>query len=93
MRADGSELANQHELTADQHELTADQHELTSRDVQHLMRLAFHGGDMKGDDAYQWALDGDAQVPLCHASRHARSGVAVDDGEAAAAHQMVGMHA
>jgi hypothetical protein len=57
------------------------------------MRLAFHGGDMEGDDAYQWALDGDAPVPLCHASRHARPGVAVGDGEAAAAHQMVGMHA
>jgi hypothetical protein len=50
------------------------------------MRLAFHGGDMEGDDAYQWALDGDASVPLCHASRHARSRVAVGDGEAAAAH-------
>jgi hypothetical protein len=45
-RADGPELA--------------DQHELTSRDVKRLVHLAFHGGDVEGDDAYQRALDGTA---------------------------------
>ncbi|XP_066349122.1 uncharacterized protein [Miscanthus floridulus] len=43
-------------------EALADQHELTSRDVQRLVRLAFDGGDVEGDNAYQRVLDGGAPV-------------------------------
>jgi hypothetical protein len=33
-----------------------EQHELTPRDVRHLVRLAFSGGDVEDDEAYQRAL-------------------------------------
>ncbi|CAD6211214.1 unnamed protein product [Miscanthus lutarioriparius] len=59
--SDGTLLLSGFEARADGPEL-ADQHELTSRDVQRLVRLAFDGGDVEGDDAYQRALDGGAPV-------------------------------
>ncbi|KAJ1297100.1 hypothetical protein BS78_01G352100 [Paspalum vaginatum] len=60
--SDGTLLLSGFKARADGPELT-DQHELTSRDVQRLVRLAFGGGDVEGDEAYQRALDGGAPVP------------------------------
>ncbi|XP_002488996.2 uncharacterized protein LOC8155614 [Sorghum bicolor] len=59
--SDGTLLLSGFEARADGPEI-ADQHELTSRDVQRLVRLAFRGGDVEGDDAYQRALDAGAPV-------------------------------
>lgn len=59
--SDGTLLLSGFQAHSDGPEL-ADQHELTPRDVQRLVRLAFDGGDVDSDDAYQRALDGGAPV-------------------------------
>lgn len=59
--SDGTLLLSGFGARADGPEV-ADQHELTSRDVQRLVRLAFDGGDVVGDEAYQRALGGGTPV-------------------------------
>jgi hypothetical protein len=71
--SDGTLLLSGFEAHADGPEL-GDQHELTPRDVQRLVRLAFDGGDVEGDEGYQRAVDGGAPV-----SRVARA-VMLDQG-------------
>ncbi|CAN6295078.1 unnamed protein product [Urochloa humidicola] len=55
-------------------EARADGPELTPRDLQRLVRLAFSGGDVEGDEGYQRAVDAGAPV-----SRAARA-VMLDQG-------------
>lgn len=49
-----------------------DQHELTSRDLRRILRIAFKGGDLEGDEAYRRAFHGNARVSrvsmaaICH---------------------------
>ncbi|OEL16813.1 hypothetical protein BAE44_0022164 [Dichanthelium oligosanthes] len=71
--SDATLLLSGFEARADGPELT-DQHELTSRDLQRLVRLAFSGGDVEGDEGYQRAVDGGTPV-----SRVARA-VMLDQG-------------
>ncbi|RLN15698.1 uncharacterized protein C2845_PM02G25910 [Panicum miliaceum] len=71
--SDGTLLLSGFEARADGPE-PGDQHELTSRDVQRLVRLAFSGGDVEGDEGYQRAVDGGTPV-----SRVARA-VIMDQG-------------
>ncbi|CAL4939438.1 unnamed protein product [Urochloa decumbens] len=59
--SDGALLLSGFEARADGPEL-GDQHELTPRDVQRLVRLAFSGGDVEGDEGYQRAVDAGAPV-------------------------------
>ncbi|KAF8721017.1 hypothetical protein HU200_023429 [Digitaria exilis] len=55
--SDGTLLLSGFEASADgPDELGDQQHELTPRDVRRLVRLAFSGGDVEGDEAYQRAL-------------------------------------
>lgn len=78
--SDGTLLLSGFQARSDGPEL-ADQHELTPRDVQRLVRLAFDGGDVDSDDAYQRALAGRRRTSVsCHARRRARPGVAFGDG-------------
>ncbi|XP_004986984.1 uncharacterized protein LOC101779748 [Setaria italica] len=53
--SDGTLLLSGFEARADGPE-PGEQHELTPRDVRRLVRLAFSGGDVEGDEAYQRAL-------------------------------------
>ncbi|CAN6295079.1 unnamed protein product [Urochloa humidicola] len=53
--SDGTLLLSGFEACADGPE-PDDQHELTPRDLQRLVRLAFGGGDVEADEAYQRAL-------------------------------------
>ncbi|CAN6312733.1 unnamed protein product [Urochloa humidicola] len=53
--SDGTLLLSGFEARADGPE-PDDQHELTPRDLQRLVRLAFGGGDVEADEAYQRAL-------------------------------------
>ncbi|CAN6300887.1 unnamed protein product [Urochloa humidicola] len=53
--SDGTLLLSGFEARADGPD-PDDQHELTPRDVRRLVRLAFGGGDVEGDEAYQRAL-------------------------------------
>ncbi|CAN6312732.1 unnamed protein product [Urochloa humidicola] len=71
--SDGALLLSGFEARADGPEL-GDQHELTPRDLQRLVRLAFSGGDVEGDEGYQRAVDAGAPV-----SRAARA-VMLDQG-------------
>ncbi|CAL4930982.1 unnamed protein product [Urochloa decumbens] len=59
--SDAALLLSGFEARADGPEL-GDQHELTPRDVQRLVRLAFSGGDVEGDEGYQRAVDAGAPV-------------------------------
>ena len=59
--SDGTLLLSGFEARADGPE-PGDQHELTPRDVQRLVRLAFSGGDVEGDEGYQRAVDGGTPV-------------------------------
>ncbi|RLN40183.1 uncharacterized protein C2845_PM01G15370 [Panicum miliaceum] len=78
--SDGTLLLSGFEARADGPE-PGDQHELTSRDVLRLVRLAFSGGDVEGDEGYQRAVDGGTPV-----SRVARA-VMLDQGLRSAAQQ------
>ena len=55
-----------------------------SRDVQRLLRHAFHDGDVEGEDAYQRALDGGG--PVSHVVRAIMldQGLRFDDSGSAA---------
>ncbi|KAG2540699.1 uncharacterized protein LOC120691011 [Panicum virgatum] len=78
--SDGTLLLSGFEARADGPE-PGDQHELTPRDVQRLVRLAFSGGDMEGDEGYRRAVDGGTPV-----SRVARA-VMLDQGLRSATQQ------
>ncbi|CAL4930983.1 unnamed protein product [Urochloa decumbens] len=67
--SDGTLLLSGFEARADGNE-EGDQHELTPRDVRRLVRLAFGGGDVVGDEAYQRAMasGGDPVSPATRAA-------------------------
>ncbi|CAL4939436.1 unnamed protein product [Urochloa decumbens] len=72
--SDGTLLLSGFEARADGPE-PGDQHELTPRDVRRLVRLAFGGGDVVGDEAYQRALA--SGEPVSAATRAAMVGQAL----------------
>ncbi|KAF8721016.1 hypothetical protein HU200_023428 [Digitaria exilis] len=73
-RSDGALLLSGFEARGDGPEL-GEQHELTPRDMRRLVRLAFSGGDVEGDEGYRRAVDGGEPV----LSRVARA-VMLDQG-------------